>query len=254
MDTKTKQIISTGTVAELSLMKAGGAEVLKGDPGRKDAQEIVEAVNAELEKRAKSEPAKVKVRAKNFVTVDGQAFQKDQEGTITARQYGALACNFVKLACLALFGLILAAPSSASAQGQYTLTSIAITNSLAPSYATAGGAAQLTVTGGTNAITKFEECALQYRGVADAADSSTITILLVPSLDGTNFSTQSTETFVWTITMNGTTAVNATTNLPKSWMGSVGYWKIGYITNAHATANVTGSKLLMAVKPNRFGY
>lgn len=152
-----------------------------------------------------------------------------------------------------LIGLgVLLAVSLASAQ-QYTVSSIAITNSLAPTLATTQTAAQQTILGGTNSLTKWGDCALQFRGAASAADATVKTIVIVPSLDGVNFSSVGDDAFVWKIAGNGTTTVTSVTNLPTSWVGSYGYWKISYITNAAATASFTNATLTVATKPKRFG-
>jgi len=149
-------------------------------------------------------------------------------------------------------GLALAVATSAVAQ-QYAVSSILISNSLAPAVATANAAGQATVSGPTNGITKWGDCALQFRGAGDAAGTDLITIVMAPSLDGSAFSSVPDDMFVWKIKANGTTTVTSCTNMPSSWMGSYGYWKILYITNASSTVNFTNATLKVAVKPRRTG-
>jgi hypothetical protein len=247
MDTKTKKLIENGTVPELSQLKAQAADVLKNNPIDKDAMGIVEAVNDELEARAKAEPPKVKVRAKNFVTVDGQQFQKDQEGTITAGQYAALACNFVKLGVAALvLGALLLLGSPASAQ-QYKLDDLGVTNTIAPAVATTSNI------GATNACTKWETFGLQATFKCDGATTDNLTLSLLFSADGTNFGSALGDRFTWVIPENGTTAVCAQTNLSSTVVGNFGWWKVSYITNANSTYQPTNFVLRRFTKPVRNG-
>jgi len=148
---------------------------------------------------------------------------------------------------ITIIGLAAALSLSASAQQYSAVALTGVTNSIAPAVATTANI------GITNAATKNESLGLQCSFTCDSATTSNLTVVIRSSADGTKFDTQGANAFVWTIAENGTTEVVATTNLPSSWLGSLGFWKIGYITNAHATANATNFVIKVAKKPTRFG-
>jgi hypothetical protein len=204
----------------------------------------MEAKDKETKKTEATE-AKVKVRARNFITVDGVAFQKDQEGTITARQYAALACNFVKLAAVMLLATLVLC-GSAQAQ-QYKITDLGITNTLAPAYATTANI------GKTNACTKYESFGLQATFKCDGATTDNLTLSLLFSADGTNWPTAEGNRFVWIIPENGTTAVCAQTNIANTILNNYGFWKVSYITNANSAQQPTNFVLRKFEKPVRYG-
>ena len=254
MDAKIENLIKNGTPAELSELKAKAVAA-----GGKSGEEIVAAVNSELAKRAAATPAKVKVRALQFVTVDGVPFQKGQEGEITARQYAALAWNFAKLAaCVAL--LLLLGLGTASAQ-TYKVTVIT-TNQAVAGGSTNYSAAALTnvlhtaatttaMMGPTNTVTKWEEVALAL-GVTgmESGTTSNVVVKIVRGLDGTTWET--TPQITWTFPLNGVTAVVAVTNLDRTVLGSYGYWKVGSMATT-SLADVTNVWLRIGTKPVRMG-
>jgi hypothetical protein len=130
MDTKTNKTIKSGTVAELSQLKAQAADALSKGPNA-DAQEVVDAVNEELQRRASAEPKKIRVRAKEFVMVDGRAWQKDQEGQVTEKEYAAFAVKFAKIAVAMLLAFAaLFVGGIASAQQYQAPVNIGMTNNV----------------------------------------------------------------------------------------------------------------------------
>ena len=114
-------------------------------------------------------------------------------------------------------------------------------------------AAETTLIGTTNTATRNESVGLQCSFTATAASTAAITIQIQPSADGIKFNTADAGAFSWTIPANGTTEVVACTNLSEAHLGNLGYWKIAYITNAHASVNVTNFVIKVAKKPERFG-
>ncbi len=250
IEAKIKKQISKATASELSAMKAEAAEVLLKDSSREDAKEIIDAINEELETRAKDEPADeakpVRVKANNFVLVDGRPWEKDQEGSVTAKQYAALAWNFTRLAALALLALLLCNGSAmAQTYKLTTLSSSLMTNRLTAATTTTA------LLGPTNAVAKWEEEALMIRLQCDAACNSNMTFGVVRTIDGTNFET--TASLSLAVPMNGTTEVWWGTNLTRDYLGGWAGWKFKSAANPHATANATNVLVQTGQKPVRFG-
>lgn len=200
---------------------------------------------------------KLRVRAKQFITVDGVAFQKDQEGEITPKQYAALAYAFTRLTALLLF---LCAVFTVQAQ-TYRVTAVgtnlavsgvgtnysatAITNVLHTAATTT------TMLGGTNAVTKYEEVALQLAATGmETGTTSNVVVTISRSLDGVTFETY--PTWTWAVPLNSTTQVVALTNLDRTILGSYGYWKFKSISTT-SLADVTNVWVRIATKPVRYG-
>ncbi len=254
MDSKTKKLIAGGTAAELSQMKAEAADVLSRTPDNKDAQDVLDAINAELEARAKAEPKKVKVRAKEFVSVDGRAFQKDQEGEVSAQQYAALACRFIKLAAVALvatLGLMTAgAQNQPSQRTQYGATALVQTNGIALDGSSTTNQC-IGVNSATNytqtiPLTKYGDIGLQMSFKLMAAGTTAVTAVFDGSGDGVNWVPSA---VVFPVTASGTTAVSGYTNVT---LNSLGYLRLNYITNGN-NAVLTNLNLRVVYKPNRYG-
>ena len=142
------------------------------------------------------------------------------------------------------FGLALAiaalAVSSALAQ-QYSSATLSETNKLGAYTTNTAQKAVLT-------LTRNDEVNLVCTGALDAAGTSGITINGYPSSDGVNHDPNIIVT--WTITPRGTLPFYASTNIPPSVIGAVGYIMFPDLANGN-NANLTNFSFRAFGKPDR---
>ena len=197
---------------------------------------------------------KIKVRARNEVSVDGTRLSKDQETHVTPRQYAALAAHLDKVKSLLLIACLLLG-LNAGAQ-QYTIVTWA-------SNAVAGvrGSGTLPLNGGTNqvvgstanaykfpvTITKSDMFDIQTHFICGAANTSNVQFVFDTSSDGTNWIAAQ---YQWTVAANGTTAVDTHTNIT---LFAPGYIRLQYVTNAAAPITCSNLIVMIATKPVRTG-
>lgn len=79
---------------------------------------------------------------------------------------------------------------------------------------------------------------------SDAGNSNTV-YTFYKSLDGTTWSTVTSDHFTWTIAGNGTNVVRSTANFD---VGAIGWIKIGLLANDHATSYTTNIVVKYAIK------
>lgn len=256
MKAETKKLIKNGKAAELSALKAQAAEALKANPNDTEAQETIDAINAELESRAEAEPKKVRVRAKNWVLVDGKPWQKDQEGELPETHYKALAWNFTRLAAITLVLLLALCFGGVSQAQVYKASYLSVTNganSVTNAYLLNGAngvncavAANSTSNTylGVFTGTKWNDFAWQINFKLMSSGTALVGINTDTSTDGTNWLAQP----IVNITPNGTTPV--TTNQVIT-LGPIGYWRLNSITNG--AVSITNLSFEITTKPSRSG-
>jgi hypothetical protein len=254
MDAKYLKSLKGKDNAELSQIKASAAAALEQNTGDTEARDLVAAINRLFEERGQDDGGgKLRVRAKNFITVDGVVFSKDQEGVITLRQYGALACNFEKLAAaLLLLGcLFFASPALAQ---QYTALPLSVTNDVARTTFTVDGS-----TGTNNALlaastttfktiigaTKYNDIGIQITLLKVSSNTEAVGFNFDFSADGTNWVAQP---IINLTPITGPVVTTLTTNLT---LGSFGY--VRFVSATNGAIACTNLCIKVANKPSRNG-
>lgn len=184
-----KRLFENATPKEFGEALDSAKHVLIGNPKDEEAALVKEYIESlDLNEKQIIAPAKVKVTAKKFVTVDGIPYNEGQSGEITLKQYNALARFFTKVSALImLLGLL--AGGNAGAQ-QYTHQPI--TNAVL----------HVTWSGGTNNIasnnivgtnivtaTKLKNFGVQNTFALTGAGTAGCLMVADYSGDGTNYVT-----------------------------------------------------------------
>lgn len=86
---------------------------------------------------------------------------------------------------------------------------------------------------------------LAFQLDGDGADSTNAVLTFTKSLDGTVFPTRTEDEFTWTVALNGTNMVYATTNFN---VGALGYIRLKKIENLDSTGNMTNVVFSYAIK------
>jgi len=249
MNAKLAKELAGKSSSELSQMKAAAG----------NDQDLIDTINAIFEQRAAADanPAKVKVRAKGPVTVDGVPFVKDQEGIINVRQFGALSRFFDKVAVLIALGLALFCAGTlraAQTTGGQTLTILPLsqTNTALSSVLLDGNTNCLALTAAaTNYyinvpnVGKYGDVYIYWSYKLSNTGTDTSSLHFSGSGDGSNYITAADIS----LAANGTTTVAAGTNLT---INAMPYLRLDYLTNASARSmsNIT---IKVTYKPSRFG-
>lgn len=90
------EVIAGKSTEVLLELRGQYQEEFRRFPKAKSLDDAIKQIDAEIRRRPDA-PKLVKVRAKEWVTVDGKEFASDQAGEITEQQYAALARFFEKL-------------------------------------------------------------------------------------------------------------------------------------------------------------
>jgi hypothetical protein len=251
MDKKTLKEMEGRSETDLhSLIESARVKLAK-DPENKEPQETIDIILGILEERRRSTgddgDDKVKVRAKVRTPIDHVVLEKDQEGTITKRQYRALAgrLELLKLAALVavLAGLLFGGEAKAQ---QYKLTLVS-TNGATP----LNGGTNVVASNTTNTYTypipttRNGDVAIQIAFKLTTVGTSNV----VAGFDFSNDATNWFSAGALVTAGNGTTVVANGTNIDTR---AFGYLRLNYVSNTNNASAVTNLQILYTVKPSRF--